>query len=438
MPLPPRLSSLGRALRHRNYRLFFAGQGISLVGTWITHVATSWLVYRLTGSAALLGIVGFAGQIPVFLLSPFTGAWVDRLDRYRVLLTTQALSMAQSFALAALTLPGVIQVWHVLALQAFQGAINAFDTPARLATFPDMVEDRADLPNVIALNSIMFNGARLVGPSVAGLLIVWVGEGWCFLIDGFSYLAVLAMLLAMRLPRRATVARDRSVLQDLRAGFAYVVGFAPIRAALLLLAAASLFAGPYSVLMPVFADRVLQGGPRTLGLLMGAVGIGAIGGAIFMAARTTVLGLERLIPIAAALFGAALVAFSFSTELWLSLPLLGIVGLGFLVHLASTSTILQTVVEEHLRGRVMAFYGMAFIGMAPFGSIWAGALAERIGAPATIRLGGALLIVSAAFFARAVPRLREQVRPIYVTRGILPDVAAGLGQASAVEEEVEP
>jgi MFS family permease len=437
MLLPP-LSSLGRALRHRNYRLFFFGQGISLVGTWITHVATSWLVYRLTGSAALLGIVGFAGQIPVFLLAPFTGAWVDRLDRYRVLLTTQTLSMAQSFALAALTLPGVIRVWHVLALVALQGAINAFDTPARLATLPDLVDDRADLPNVIALNSIMFNGARLVGPSIAGLLIVWVGEGWCFLLDGFSYLAVLGMLLAMRLPRRAAVARGATVLQDLRAGFSYVVSFAPIRAALLLLAAASLFAGPYSVLLPIFADRVLEGGPRTLGLLMGAVGIGAIGGAVFMASRTTVLGLGRFIPIAAALFGLGLVGFSFSTTLWLSLPLLGIVGLGFLVHLSCTSTILQTVVEEHMRGRVMAYYVMAFIGMAPFGSIWAGALAERIGAPATIRLGGLLLIASAALFARVLPRLREQVRPIYVARGILPDVAAGLGQASAVEQEVEP
>jgi MFS family permease len=438
MPLPPRLSSLGRALRHRNYRLFVVGQGISLVGTWITHVATSWLVYRLTGSATMLGIVGFAGQIPVFVLSPFTGAWVDRLDRYRVLLTTQAFSMAQSFALAALTLSGVIEVWHVLALQALQGAINAFDTPARLATFPDMVEDRADLPNVIALNSMMFNGARLVGPSLAGLLIVLVGEGWCFLIDGFSYLAVLAMLLAMRLPRRATVARDGSVLEDLRAGLAYTVGFAPIRAALLLLAAASLFGGPYSVLMPVIADRVLHGGPRTLGLLMGAVGIGAIAGAVYMASRTTVLGLVRFIPIAAAVFGVGLVGLSFSTTLWLSLLLLGIVGLGFLVHLASTSTILQTVVEEHMRGRVMAFYGMAFIGMAPFGSIWAGALAERVGAPATIRLGGLLLLVSAALFARVLPRLRAEVRPIYVARGILPEVAAGLGQASALEQEVEP
>lgn len=400
-------------------------------------MATSWLAYRLTGSAAVLGIVGFAGQIPVFLLSPFAGAWMDRLDRYRVLIATQVLAMAQSFALAALTLGGVIEVWHLLALQVLQGTINSLDAPARQASLPDMVDDRADLPNAIALNSIMFNGARLIGPSIAGVLIAWVGEGWCFLIDGVSYAGVLASLLAMRLPRRAKLASGASVLDDLRAGFSYAFGFGPIRAALLLLAAASLFGVPYSVLMPVVADRVLHGGPRTLGVMMGAVGVGALFGAAYMASRTTVLGLGRLVPMAAALFGLALVGFSYSTRLWLSMILLALVGLGFLIHLASTNTILQTLVDEHMRGRVMAFYAMAFIGTAPFGSMWSGAVAERIGAPATIRLGGLLLVVSAAVFARMLPRLREQVRPVYVARGILPGVATALGQAAALEEEVE-
>lgn len=433
-----RSGSLARALGHRNYRLFFSGQSISLIGTWITRVATSWLVYRLTGSAAMLGVVGFAGQIPVFLLSPFAGVWVDRLDRYKVLVWTQVLAMLQSFALAALALSGVIRVWHVLALQAVQGVINAFDTPSRQAAMVDMVEDRAVLPNAIALNSTMVNGARLVGPSIAGVLIAGVGEGWCFAVDGISYLAVIASLLAMRMPRRRARAGHGSMLADVRDGFRYAFGFGPVRSSLLLLAASSLFGMPYTVLMPIIADRVLHGGPHTLGFLTGAAGVGALIGAAYLASRSSVLGLGRVMPAAAALFGVALVLFSFSARLWLSLLILTAAGLGFMVNLAATNTVLQTLVDEELRGRLMAFYSMAFIGVAPFGSLWAGAVADRIGAQATIRVGGVLLVLAAALFARGLPRLREQARPVYVRRGILPEVAGGLADAAALSQEVEP
>ncbi len=434
---PARGKALLRALRHRNYRLFFTGQSVSLIGTWITRVATSWLVYRLTHSAGMLGIVGFAGQIPTFLLAPFAGVWVDRLDRYRVLLTTQVLAMLQSFALAALALSGVIQIWHVLALQAFQGMINAFDTPARQSFVVEMVADRVDLPNAIALNSSIVNGARLIGPSIAGLLIAWVGEGWCFLVDGVSYIAVIVSLLLMRIVRRQRAARTANMLEDLRSGFRYALGFPPILALLLLLALVSLAGMPYTVLLPLVADRVLHGGSHTLGFLMGAAGVGALFGALYLASRNTVLGLGRVIALATALFGAALVAFSFSRWLLLSLALLALVGTGFMVQIAASNTVLQTIVREEMRGRVMAFYTMAFMGMAPFGSLLAGALAARLGAPAAIRAGGIGCLAGAAVFARWLPRIREHVVPIYIERGILPQVATGLASATALRQEIE-
>lgn len=434
---PGRLRFMLRALAHRNYRLFFTGQGLSLIGTWITRVATSWLVYRLTHSAAMLGIVGFAGQVPTFLLAPFAGVWVDRLDRYRVLLVTQVLSMLQSFALAALVLSGVIQIWHVLALGAFQGIINAFDTPARQAFVIEMVEDPADLSNAIALNSSMVNGARLIGPSVAGVLIAAAGEGWCFFIDGVSYLAVIGSLLAMRVVPRLRPARVKRVLQELAEGFDYAFGFAPIRAVLLLLALVSLMGMPYTVLMPIIAAQTLHGGPNTLGWLMSATGVGALAGAFYLASRRSVLGLGRVIVAATSLFGLSLIAFGLSRTLPLSLFLLLFVGAGFMVQMAASNTILQTIVREEMRGRVMAFYTMAFMGTAPFGSLLAGALASRIGAPETVMLGGAACLVGAAAFARKLPDLRTEVRPIYVERGILPAVAAGLGTATELQEEAE-
>jgi MFS family permease len=434
---PSRFGFMLRALSHRNYRLFFAGQGTSLVGTWVTRVATSWLVYRLTGSAAVLGLVGFAGQIPTFLLAPLAGVWVDRWSRYRVLLVTQVLSMLQSLALAWLALAGTIDVTSILILSAFQGIINAFDTPARQAFVVDMVDDRADLPNAIALNSSMVNGARLIGPSVAGVLIAVAGEGWCFLLDGLSYVAVLASLLMMRLPRVEARPRGKRVLLELGEGFRYAFGFAPIRAVLLLLTLISLMGMPYTVLMPLMAVEVLHGGPHTLGFLMGAVGVGALGGAAYLASRRSVLGLGRLIPVASIVFGCGLIAFSLSRTIALSLVLLVVTGVGFMVQLASSNTIVQTIVREEMRGRVMAFYTMAFMGTAPFGSLLAGGMAARVGAPSTILFGGAVCILGGLLFARQLPRLRALVVPIYVERGILPEIAAGLSDAAVLGEGSE-
>ena len=411
--------SILRALRHRNYRLFFAGQSLSLVGTWITRIATSWLVYRLTGSALLLGVVGFCGQIPTLFLAPLAGVFVDRWDRHRVLVVTQVLSMLQSLALAVLALAGVITVAEVLVLQVCQGVINAFDTPARQAFVVSMIEDRADLPNAIALNSSMVNASRILGPSIGGILIAAVGEGWCFLVDAISYLAVIASLLGMRLPRHARARGGSRVLDELRAGFDYVTHFAPIRTALLLLALVSTMGMPYTVLMPAVAAKVLHGGPHTLGLLMTASGCGAFAGAIYLATRRSVVGLGRAVAVSAGLFGLGLIAFGFSRTLWLSLLILPLIGAGFMVSLAATNTIVQTITEEHLRGRVMAFYTMAFLGTAPLGSLLAGVLADRIGEPKTIVVGGVACVLGAAWFASRLPGLRELVRPIYVRQGII-------------------
>src|SRR4051812_16965054 len=387
-----------RALRHRNYRLFFGGQGISLIGTWMTRVATGWLVYRLTDSAFLLGLVSFAGQIPILFLGPFAGVWVDRLDRRQVLIATQVLSMIQSFWLAALALSGRITVNDVIWLNVFQGAINAFDMPARQAFVPEMVEDRSDLANAIALNSSLINGSRLIGPSVAGLIIAATNEGYCFLIDGFSYMAVIASLLAMHVARR-----ERRPKQQLRTelgeGWRYATEFAPVRSILLLLALVSLVGMPYTVLMPMFAGSILRGGAHTLGFLMAASGVGALAGAITLAARRTVIGLGRVIPIATTAFGAGLIAFSASRIFWLSMLLLVITGYGMMQQMAASNTILQTIVPDDKRGRVMSFYSIAFQGIAPFGSLFAGMIANRVGPPLTLAIGGALCLVAAGWFA---------------------------------------
>jgi MFS family permease len=416
-----------RALDHRNYRLFFSGQSISLIGTWMTRIATSWLVYRLTNSALLLGVVGFAGQLPSFLLAPVAGVLVDRWNRHRLLLATQALAMAQSLALAVLTLTGVVKIWHVIALSAFQGVINAFDMPARQAFVVEMVERREDISNAVALNSSMVNAARLLGPSLAGVIIAAVGEGWCFMLDGVSYLAVIASLLLMTLPRAvAEQMEEENLFRQFREGWNYVVRFTPIRNMLLLLALVSLVGMPYTVLMPVFADEILGGGPYTLGWLMAASGVGALMGALFLAARRTVLGLGKFIPLMAGAFGAGLIAFSFSRTLWLSLLLMVVTGLGFLAQMAVSNTLLQTIVEEDKRGRVMSFYAAAVMGTTPFGSLLAGAAAASIGAPHTLLFSGICCIVGALWFARTLPALRRDVRPIYVRMGILPQVASGL------------
>ena len=409
-----------RALRHRNYRLFFGGQSVSLVGTWITRIATSWLVYRLTGSALLLGVVGFCGQIPTLLLSPVAGVLVDRHDRHRILIITQVLSALQSLALALLALPGIITVSEILVLQVVQGVINAFDTPARQSFIVDMIEDRSDLPNAIALNSSMVNGSRIIGPSIGGVIIAAVGEGWCFMIDAISYVAVIASLVAMHVATKPPREQNTRVVEELRAGFQYVAQSVPMRSALLLLALVSTMGMPYTVLMPAIASGVLHGGPHTLGFLMTASGLGALAGALYLASRSSVLGLGRAMVLATIAFGIGLVGFSLSRLVWLSLLLLPIVGGGMMVETASTNTILQTIVEERMRGRVMSFYTMAFLGTAPLGSLLAGVAADRIGAPMTILLGGIACVAAGAWFASRLPSIRAVLRPIYVQKGILP------------------
>lgn len=420
VPKATGLLFLLRALRHRNYRLFFSGQSISLIGTWMTRIATSWLVYRLTGSALLLGLVGFAGQIPAFLLTPFAGVLVDRWNRHHVLVVTQVLAMGQSLALAFLALTDLITITHVLFLSLFQGIINAFDMPARQAFVVEMIERREDLANAIALNSSMVNIARLLGPSLGGVLIAAMGEGWCFLLDGLSYLAVIASLLAMTIaPRQRPAETVGKIGQQLRDGWTYVTGFLPIRHILLLLALVSLVGMPYTVLMPLVATEMLRGGSTTLGLLMASVGVGALTGAVVLAARKSVLGLSHMIPLAAGTFGVGLIAFSFSHVLWLAMVFLVVTGLGFMVQMASSNTLLQTIVEDEKRGRVMSFYTMAVMGITPFGSLLAGGVAHRIGAASTLRLGGIGCIIGALWFAQSLTAFQRELHPIYVKRGIL-------------------
>lgn len=422
------MSRLVRALQHRNYRLFFAGQSVSLVGTWVTRIATSWLVYRLTGSELLLGITGFAGQIPLLLLAPFAGVLADRWNRHRILVITQVLSALQSLALAVLALSGKITVTHVILLQIAQGIINSFDTPARQAFVVEMVEDRADLANAIALNSSMFNASRIIGPSIGGLMIAAVGEGWCFMIDAVSYLAVIASLLAMRLPPR-TVSREREhILTELRSGFGYAFGFAPVRELLLNVSIVGIMGMPYTVLMPVFASKILHGGASTQGLLMTAVGAGALVGTFYLASRQSVVGLGKVIITSTLLLSAGLIAFAYSRTLPLSLAVLPLVGAGMMLQAASTNTILQTIVDEKMRGRVMAFYSVAVLGTTPIGSLAAGAAAESIGAPRTIVIGAIVCMLAAGWFAIRRPKLIAHVRPIYIERGIL----------APVEERVPP
>ena len=414
------MSHAWRALRHRNFRLFFGGQTISLIGTWMTRVATGWLVYRLTGSALLLGTVSFAGQIPTFVVAPFAGVWVDRLDRRQVLVWTQTLSMVQSLTLAALTLTHTITIPLLLALSVMQGIINAFEMPGRQSFMIKMVDDKRDLQNAIAINSSMVNLARLIGPSLAGVLIAVSSEGWCFLVDGISYIAVIFSLLAMRLGEPEVRRAAASTLTELKTGWTYVSGFLPIRTILLLFAVVSLMGMPFVVLMPIFAKTVLDGGPNTLGLLMGSMGLGALISALSLAARRHVRGLVRMIPLAAAVFGAGLIGFGFSQILWLSTIMVFVAGMGMMQGMAASNTVIQTIVSDDKRGRVMSYYTMAFMGMAPFGSLLAGTLAHHFGAPHTVMITGSVVLLGAAWFATRLPALRRQIRPIYQEMGIIP------------------
>ena len=433
----PALQFAFRSLRHRNYRLFFTGQSLSLIGTWMTQVATSWLIYRVTGSAWLLGFVGFSGQIPAFFIAPFAGVWVDRWDRHRILKITQTLSMLESFALAAVVFTGHTNVWNIVLLTMFQGVVNAVDMPARQAFLIEMVRDRADLANAIALNSSMVNGARLVGPSIAGVVIAMAGEAYCFLIDGFSYLAVIGCLLLMTSTPSRREHAGKNVWLELKDGLNYVSNFTPIRSILLLLMSVSLVAVPYSVLLPVFASDILHGGPHTLGFLTGASGLGALTSALVLATRKTIVGLGRIIALSAFGFGAGLIVLGLSHWLWLSLPIMLVTGFSMMQQMSASNTIMQTIVQENKRGRVMSFYTMAFIGVVPFGSLIAGFAASKIGAPYTVMAGGALCMLAAIWFARQLEAIRKVVRPIYVQLGILPEVAKGIQAASALQTPPE-
>ena len=392
-----------RALRHRNFKLYFAGQGISIIGTWMTRMATTWLVYRLTHSALLLGVVGFAGLIPTFALAPFAGVWIERVDRRRLLVWTQVAAAAQSLVLAALTLARVVTLGEILALAVFQGLVNAFDAPLRQIFVGQMVDDREDLGNAIALSSSLANGARLVGPAIAGLVIAAAGEGGCFLVDGLSYLAVIASLLMMRIPPLAAGPGRAGMFEQIREGWRYVSGVRPIRAILLLSALLALVGYPYSILLPVFAGQVLHGGPATLGWLTAASGIGALGSGVSLALRRSTAGLARMLQVAAAALGGGLVLFGLSRTLWLSMALMVLVGFGMMQVFAASNTLIQSLVPEDKQGRVMSYFMMSMFGTAPFGSLLAGALAHRIGAPHTVLVTGALCLAGALWFGLERP-----------------------------------
>jgi MFS family permease len=388
----------------------------------MTRLATSWLVYRLTGSALLLGLVGFAGQIPTFLLAPFAGVWLDRLNRRQVLLWTQALAAVQSLMLAGLTLAKVVTIEEILYLSAFQGLINAFDMPARQSFLVQMVDDRRDLGNAIAINSSMVNMARMVGPSLAGLVIAGFGEGYCFLVDGISYFAVIASLLLMQvqpLSLSRVAGSANSMLEQLKEGWAYVAGFQPVRMILSLFALVSLMGMPYTVLMPIFAKQVLHGGPHTLGFLMAASGVGALAAALSLALRKSVVGLIRLIPLSSAAFGVGLILFGLSRVFWVSMALMLLTGFGMMQGMAASNTIIQTVVPEDRRGRVMSYYTMAFVGMTPFGSLLAGSLAHWLDAPRTVMITGSVVLLGAIWFSTQLKTIRRLIRPIYEEMGIL-------------------
>jgi MFS family permease len=447
-PRPTARATMGfilRAFRSRNYRLYFAGQLVSMMGTWLTITATSWLVYRLARErmpereSMILGIVNFAAQIPIFLLAPFGGVWVDRLNCHRILIVTQFLSMLQSFALAYLALRGIITIPHIIALQVFQGIINALDVPTRQSFVVDLVESREDLPNAIAMSSSIVHAARPIGAMFAGYLIyLFRNEGYCFLFDGFSYLAVLLALLMMRLTPKPHLAHRAHVLHAYKEGFVYSFGFAPIRVILMLVALTSLMAVSLSILMPIFAREILHGESRSYGLLLAASGIGAFSGTMYLASRQSVLGLGKVIAIANALLGCGMIAFAQSKFLWLSIPILIVTGGSLVVQMAACNTVLQTIVEDDKRGRVMAIFSMCFMGITPFGSLLAGYAAKQLGAPRALTAAGAVCAIGGAIFAMRLNALRPLVKPLYVKRGVLPEVAQGVqstaNAASASQE----
>lgn len=416
---PGRLRMVFRSFKYRNYRLFFSGQGISLIGTWIQRLATPWLVYQISGSALLLGVVGFAGQLPTFIIAPYAGVMTDRWNKYHILIATQVAAMIQALVLALLYFTGTIQIWHIIMLSIILGCINAFDVPSRQSFVIEMVGKKEDLGNAIALNSTMVNGARLLGPSIAGMLIAFAGEGICFLLNGLSYIFVIVSLLLMKVTPRKNDKKRTGVLKEMKEGFDYAVGFIPVRYIILLLALVSLMGMPITILAPVFTKEILHGGSHTFGFLMGASGLGALLAALYLASRRSPHGLEKIIPLAAGIFGAGLISFSFSRFFLLSLTLMIITGFGMMLGMASSNTLLQTIVDDDKRGRIMSFYTMAFMGTAPFGSMLAGALANIIGAPDTILAGGVFCLLGAAIFARHLPEIGKMIRSVYTGMGII-------------------
>jgi MFS family permease len=410
-----------RALRHPNFRLFFSGQLVSLVGTWMQRVAEAWLIYRLTHSAFLLGVLGFASQVPVFFIGPLGGHVADRYERRRILVATQTASMLLASGLALLTLTGLVREWHLLLFAALLGVVNAFDIPARQAFFVQMVS-REDLINAIALNSSMFNGARVVGPAVAGLLVAAIGEGWCFLANAVSYLAVIAGLLMIRLPRQTAEPDVKSVWANVAEGFRFVATAAPVRALLILIGLVSFTAMPYAVLMPLFADRIFHQGAQGLGILMGASGVGALIGSLMLAMRSSIRGLGRWIATACGILGVALIVFGVSRNFVFSAGVLVIVGMALMVQMASTNTLIQSMVPDALRGRVMSVYSMMLMGMGPFGALLAGSIAAHIGAPYTVAAGGAVAIAGAIVFALRLPALRAPALELIIAQ------QAGVGE----------
>lgn len=430
--LPLNLRIIFRSLRYRNYRLFFSGQSISLIGTWMQRIAMPWLVYRITGSELLLGLVSFAGQVPTFLLSPFTGVLTDRWSKYRVLVGTQIASLVQASVLASLALCGNIQIWQILLLSIIHGCINALDVPSRHSFVIDMVGNKEDIGNAIALNSMMFNAARLLGPSVAGLLLAVTNEGVCFLINALSYVFVIISLLLMKVEVKRVAHQGSEILHELRDGFKYAFGFPPIRHLLILLTTVSLTGMSYQVLMPVYAQDVLHGNSQTFGFLMGGAGLGALGGALLLASRETVIGFGRLVPSATLMFGSSLVILSLLKVFPVAVFLMMFVGAGTMLQSAASNTILQTITDDDKRGRVMSFYTMAVMGTAPFGSLLSGALARAIGTPLTMTIFGFCTIAGGLVFLRKLPELRKIVRPIYVKLGIIREVAEGLQKSDQV------
>lgn len=408
-----------RGFQHRNFRLFFIGQSLTMIGTWMQYIAISWLMYRLTGSAFMLGMTGFTLQIPILLVSPFAGVWVDRYNRRKLLMLTQTFALAQALLLAALTFTGLIQVWHILAISLFLGTVNAFANPTRGTFLLDLVESKANLPNAIALNSLIMNSARFVGPSIAGAVLAYAGEGWCFMLNAISYLALIVALLMMRVKPVALQSVHAHWLAELKQGFRYAFGFLPSRHLLLLVAAVSMTTSPYQHLMPIFAGEVFGGDSRTLGLLISGAGLGALAGTAYLASRTSLRGLSRIIVSASFSAGLGLMLFSQSRLLWLSLILMLPIGFGLIVTATSTNTILQSIADEDKRGRVVAIYGMCFIGAAPIGNLIAGTVASRIGAPLTLLIFGALCSVAALAFALRLQAWRAALRPVYQRLGVV-------------------